>query len=114
MLGVYELLQWFADEFPNALIETCSGGGGRYDLGMMAYGFQIWASDNTWPYSRAWMQRSALLAYPAATMSCHVSNPGEDLRALDFRYKVAVGGMLGYELNILRMSDGRMRKVLVK
>lgn len=105
MLGVYELLRWFAEEFPDAQIETCSGGGGRYDLGMMAYGFQIWASDNTWPYSRLWMQRSALLAYPAATMSCHVSNPGEDLRALDFRYKVAVGGMLGYELNILRMTD---------
>ena len=105
MLGVYELLSWFAKEFPEAQIETCSGGGGRYDLGMMAYGFQIWASDNTGPYSRTWMQRSALLAYPAATMSCHVSNPGDDLRSLDFRYKVAVGGMLGYELNILRMSD---------
>lgn len=105
MLGVYDLLRWFTVEFPSAQIETCSGGGGRYDLGMMAFGFQIWASDNTWPYSRTWMQRSALLAYPAATMSCHVSNPGDDLRALDFRYKVAVGGMLGYELNVLRMSE---------
>ena len=105
MLGVYELLRWFTIEFPDALIETCSGGGGRYDLGMMHRGFQIWASDNTGPYSRLWMQRSALLAYPAATMSCHVSNPGEDLQSLDFRYKVAVGGMLGYELNILRMTD---------
>lgn len=105
MLGVYELFRWFGSEYPDAVIETCSGGGGRYDLGMMKYGFQIWASDNTNPYSRTWMQRSALLAYPAATMSCHVSNPGEDLRSLDFRYKVAVGGMLGYELNILRMTD---------
>jgi alpha-galactosidase len=45
------------------------------------------------------------MGYPAATMSCHVSNPKESLASLDYRYKVAVGGMLGYELNILKMSD---------
>lgn len=102
--GVYELIEWFNQTYPNAMIETCSGGGGRYDLGMMCYGWQIWASDNTHPYDRIWMQRSALLGYPAATMSCHVSNPGENEKSLDFRYKVAVGGMLGYELNILNMT----------
>ncbi len=105
MKGVYALLKWFTEEYPDAIIETCSGGGGRYDLGMMRYGFQIWTSDNTNPYSRTWIQRSSLLAYPAATMSCHVSNPRDDLKALDFRYKVALGGMLGYELNILNMSE---------
>lgn len=105
MLGVYRLLNWFIDRFPNAIIETCSGGGGRYDLGMMCYGFQIWTSDNTQPYARTRIQDSAMLAYPAATMSCHVSNPRGSLQSLDFRYKVAVGGMLGYELHILNMSD---------
>ncbi len=104
MKGVYRLFKWFEEHFPDTVIETCAGGGGRYDLGMMQYGFQIWTSDNTWPYARVWMQRSSLLAYPAATMSCHVSNPGEDMKSLDYRYKVAVGGMLGYELNILNMT----------
>lgn len=105
MKNVYRLLYWFRERFPDAVIETCSGGGGRYDLGMMNYGFQIWTSDNTDPYSRTAIQSNALIAYPAATMSCHVNNPHDDLRGLDFRYKVAVGGMLGYELNILKMSD---------
>lgn len=105
MKGVYRLLNWFAERFPNAIIETCSGGGGRYDLGMMCYGVQIWTSDNTDPYDRTMIQSSALLAYPAATMSCHVSDPHGVVRSLDYRYKVAVGGMLGYELNILNMSD---------
>ena len=105
MKGVYRLFDWFAARFPNAIIETCSGGGGRYDLGMMQYGFQIWTSDNTDPYARTMIQASALMGYPAATMSCHVSNPHENMRSLDYRYKVAVGGMLGYELNILNMSD---------
>ena len=105
MKGVYALLDWFGKRFPQAVIETCSGGGGRYDLGMMPYGIQIWTSDNTNPYERTMIQATAMMAYPAATMSCHVSNPRDSLRSLDYRYKVAVGGMLGYELNILNMSD---------
>ena len=105
MKGVYRLLDWFLSRFPNAVIETCSGGGGRYDLGMMAYGIQIWTSDNTRPHARTMIQASAMLGYPAATMSCHVSDPRGNRDSLDYRYKVAVGGMLGYELNILNMSD---------
>ncbi len=105
MKGVYRLLRWFGERFPNAVIETCSGGGGRYDLGMMPFGIQIWTSDNTDPYARTMIQSAAMTGYPAATMSCHVSNPKGDLRSLDYRYKVALGGMLGYELNILEMSD---------
>lgn len=111
MKGVYRLLDWFVSRFPNAVIETCSGGGGRYDLGMMQYGIQIWASDNTNPYDRTRIQASELMAYPAATMSCHVSNPKGSLASLDYRYKVAVGGMLGYELNILEMSDEIKREI---
>ena len=105
MKGVYGLLDWFCKRFPNTVIETCSGGGGRYDMAMMAYGIQIWTSDNTNPYGRTFIQSAAMTAYPAMTMSCHVSNPKGDLRSLDFRYKVALEGMLGYELNILEMSD---------
>ncbi len=105
MKGVYSLLKWFAERFPNAVIETCSGGGGRYDVGMMAYGIQIWTSDKTNPYNRTYIQSSAMIAYPAITMSCHVSDPRGELKSLDYRYKVALGGMLGYELNILNMSD---------
>ena len=105
MKGVYRLLSWFGQRFPNAVIETCSGGGGRYDLGMMQYGIQIWTSDHTDPYARTMIQSSAIMGYPAATMSCHVSDPHESMASLDYRYKVAAGGMLGYELNILNMSD---------
>ena len=105
MQGVYRLLDWFGKRFPNTVIETCSGGGGRYDLGMMPYGIQIWTSDNTNPYDRTMIQASAMVGYPAATMSCHVSNPHDNVKSLDYRYKVALGGMLGYELNILNMSD---------
>ena len=111
MKGVYRLLGLFAEKFPNAIIETCSGGGGRYDLGMMRYGVQIWTSDNTDPYARTRIQHGALTAYPATTMSCHVSDPKGDMASLDYRYKVAVGGMLGYELNILKMDDNVKKSI---
>lgn len=108
MLGVYELLSFFRKQFPNAMIETCSGGGGRYDLGMMKYGTMIWASDNTYPKARIKIQYSSLLAYPATTMSCHVSNPENVCTKpaeLKFRYEVALGGALGYEMHLPNASQ---------
>ncbi len=109
VLGVYELCRFFKEKFPYIMIEHCSGGGGRYDLGIMQYCSQIWTSDNTYPYSRTMIQYSSLLGYPASVMSCHVSNPGDNMKSLDYRFKVAVGGVLGYELNILRSSEEAKR-----
>ncbi len=116
MLGVYELFRFFRERFPNAMIENCSGGGGRYDLGMMKYSTMIWTSDNTNPMPRIKIQYSSLLAYPAATMSCHVSNPEnvcEDENALRFRWQVAVGGALGYELHLPEASES-IRNTITK
>ena len=107
ILGVYRLLRWFRETYPNAMIETCSGGGGRYDLGMMKYGTMIWTSDNTGPKSRTRIQYSSMLAYPASTMSCHVTNHKacEDEQELKYRYEIALGGALGYELDVLQGSE---------
>lgn len=108
MLGVYELFRWFREKYPHAMIENCSGGGGRYDLGMMKYSTMIWTSDNTDPHSRIQIQYSSMLGYPAATMSCHVSNHGniiETPKALKYRYEVALGGAIGYEFHLPRSSE---------
>ena len=101
MLGVYELMRWFRERFPSIVLETCSGGGGRYDLGMMKYGDLIWTSDVTNPEARTMMQYGASIAYPAATMSCHISNPWGDVDEMKFRFGVATQGMLGYEMHII-------------
>lgn len=108
MLGVYELYQWFCDEYPGVMIENCSGGGGRYDLAMMKYSSQIWTSDNTDPVSRIFIQYGSTMMYPACVMSCHVSNHSnsvENDRLLDFGYKVALQGVLGYEFDITKISE---------
>ena len=108
MCGVYELFRRLRTMFPHAMIENCSGGGGRYDLGMMKYSTQIWTSDETTPINRTYIQYGSTLGYPAATMSCHVANHNhsiEDPRKLNYGFRVALGGPLGYELNILAASD---------
>lgn len=108
MLGVYELFRWFREKYPQTMIENCSGGGGRYDLGMMKYSTMIWASDNTVPQDRVKIQYSSMLGYPAATMSCHVSNHEnicEVPRELQYRWHVALGGALGYEMHLPKSSD---------
>lgn len=108
MLGVYELYRWFTQTYPDMMIENCASGGGRYDLAMMSLSTQIWTSDNTTARQRVYIQHGATMGYPAYVMSCHVSDPthnSEDyMRSLDYKFKVAVGGMLGYELDILKMS----------
>ena len=109
MLGLYELLAWWRRTFPSAMLETCSGGGGRFDLGMLAFGETIWASDNTDPIDRILIQRGTLLAYPAAGMSCHIANRGGvcegNARTLRFRYAVAAVGSFGYEFNLAKCSE---------
>ena len=108
MLGVYELYSWFVKRFPNAVLENCSGGGGRYDLGMMKYSTQIWTSDNTEAKDRVFIQHGSSYGYPMSTMSCHVSNRHgqcEDARKLDYSFKVAINGPLGYEFNILKAEQ---------
>ncbi|MBE6652009.1 MAG: alpha-galactosidase [Ruminococcaceae bacterium] len=108
MCGVYELFRRLRAMFPNAMIENCSGGGGRYDLGMMKYSTQIWTSDNTEPVDRTYIQYGSTLGYPVTTMSCHVANHDssiEDPRKLNYGFRVAINGPLGYELNILAASE---------
>lgn len=105
MQGVYSLFKWFMETYPDAMIENCSGGGGRYDLAMMACSSQIWTSDNTNARTRTLIQYSSMMAYPASVMSCHVSNPKGNMHELDLKYKVAVNGVLGYEFNVLNTPE---------
>ena len=108
MTGVYSLYEWFLDTFPGLIIENCSGGGARYDLGIMKYSYQIWASDWTQPAGRIGIQNGSVIPYPPCVMSCHVSNAENlttDPEYLDFAYKTALNGVLGYELHLPNMPQ---------
>ncbi len=110
MLGLYELLERLTSKFPYILFESCSGGGGRYDPGMLYYMPQTWASDNIDSLNRVSIQFGTSVAYPACTMSCHVSAaPNHQtgrITTLKSRGNIAMAGTFGYELDVTKISAG--------
>ena len=109
MLGLYELLERLTTEFPDVLFEGCSGGGGRFDAGMLYYFPQIWCSDNTDPISRIGIQLGASYGYPVSAMANHVSaSPNHQTgrsAPLGTRAVAAMSGSFGYELDPLTLSE---------
>ncbi len=104
VLGFYRLLKTLAERFPEILMEGCASGGNRFDLGVLCYYPQIWASDNTDAVSRLAIQNGYSYGYPQCTYTAHVSScPNhQTLRVtpLESRFAVASFGVLGYELNL--------------
>ena len=104
ILGLYDVLRRvFRERHPNVLLESCSSGGNRFDLGMLSYSPQIWTSDDTDARERMDIQRGIYTFYPQSTVSAHVSMaPNQQtLRTtpLSSRFNVASFGVLGYELD---------------
>ena len=104
VLGLYEIMGRFTREFPHILFEGCSGGGGRFDPGILSYMPQIWASDNSDAITRLRIQYGTSLAYPLSTIAAHVSAvPNHQVgRVTPFRTRgdVAFTGAFGYELDL--------------
>lgn len=115
ILGVYDLLERLTTEFPEVLFEGCSGGGGRYDAGMLAYFPQIWCSDNTDAIERMFIQHGTSFGYPISTMGAHVSVCPNQMtgRTTPFgtRAMVAMSGTFGYELDPNEMTPEQMEQV---
>jgi alpha-galactosidase len=108
MLGLYETMAYFVREFPNVLFEGCSGGGGRFDPGILYYMPQIWTSDDSDAIARLRIQYGTSLVYPLSAISAHVSVvPNHQIgRVTPFatRGDVAMTGTFGYELDLGALS----------
>ena len=104
MLGLYDLVSYLTEKHSNILFESCSGGGGRNDLGMMRYFPQVWASDNTDAISRLPIQYGSSYLHPTISMGSHVSaSPNHQMgrtTPIETRGNVAMMGNLGYELDL--------------
>ncbi len=109
VLGVYQMQERLVQEFPNLLLENCSGGGARFDPGMLYYSPQIWCSDDTDAIERLRIQEGTALLYPLSTMGAHVSDCPNHIvhRSTPFstRGNVALSGTFGYELDITKISE---------
>ncbi|MCL1953103.1 MAG: alpha-galactosidase [Oscillospiraceae bacterium] len=105
VLGLYELLERLTSAFPHILFESCSGGGGRFDPGMLYYMPQTWCSDNTDPVDRLRIQYGTSMAYPIPSMGAHVSANRARGRVTSLRYRadIAMAGTFGYELDPLKL-----------
>ncbi len=115
MLGTYRLLERLAEAFPDVMIEGCSGGGGRFDAGMLYYCPQIWCSDDTDAVERLEIQKGTSYGYPVCTMGAHVSAcPNHQTgRTVPFatRGVVAQAGTFGYELDPAKLTEDEKKTV---
>jgi len=109
ILGVYEILERLTSAFPDVLFEGCSGGGGRFDAGMLYYFPQYWTSDDSDAIERLTIQHGTSMVMPACTMGAHVSAvPNHQVKRttpLKTRGDVAMVGQFGYELDLNTLTD---------
>ena len=115
ILGLYRIMNELTGKFPQILFEGCASGGNRFDLGILSYFPQIWASDDTDAYQRGIIQNGYSYAYPQSCYTCHVSDvPNhQTLRRtpLDTRFNVAAFGVAGYECNLCDMSKEELNEI---
>ena len=109
VLGMYEMQERLLAEFPELLLENCSGGGARFDPGMLYYSPQIWCSDDTDAIERLTIQEGTALVYPLSAMGAHVSVcPNHAVgrnTPFETRGFVALAGTFGYELDVTALSE---------
>jgi alpha-galactosidase len=115
VLGTYRLLERLLEKYPDLLIEGCSGGGGRFDAGMLYYTPQIWCSDDTDAIERLEIQRGTSYGYPPCTMGSHVSacpnhQTGRTV-PLKTRGIVAMSGTFGYEMNPALLTEEEKEEI---
>lgn len=108
VLGVYDLMGRLTSDFPDLLLETCSGGGARFDPGMLYFGPQIWCSDDTDAIERLSIQQGTAMVYPLSSIGAHVSDcPNHTVGRItpfETRGLVALAGTFGYELDVTKIS----------
>lgn len=114
-LGFYKIMDAITGAFPNILFEGCSGGGGRFDAGVLAYIPQIWTSDNSDAAARLKIQYATSMGYPVSAISAHVTavpnHQNGRITSLKMRADTAYAGVFGYELDITKMSDTELAEI---
>jgi alpha-galactosidase len=103
--GVYEVWGALRHKHPEVVFQSCSGGGGRADLGILRYADQIWVSDNTEATARLGIQAGFSQIFPANTMEAWVTDADRARVPLEFRFHVSMCGSLGIGGHLLHWSE---------
>lgn len=115
MIGLYDLLERLIQRYPDILWEGCSGGGGRFDAGMLYYTPQIWCSDNSDARDRIDIQYGTSFGYPVSAVGSHVSavpnHQNGRVTPLRTRAITAMAGTFGYELDLEKLSGEEKQEI---
>ena len=115
ILGLYDVLRRIFEPRPEVLLESCSSGGNRFDLGMICFSPQVWCSDDTDPIERLTIQGNLSYLYPQSTFGAHVSAAphAQTLRTtpLTTRGNVSFFGLLGYELDLKHLLSVEVKEI---
>jgi alpha-galactosidase len=93
--GLYHVWGTLRERHPDVIWQSCSGGGGRADLGILRLADQIWTSDNTEATARLAIQEGFSYIFPANVMEAWVTDAEAERITLDFRFHVSMCGSLG-------------------
>jgi alpha-galactosidase len=114
VLGVYDVFSRLRSEFPHVWFESCAGGGGRADLGMLRVADQVWTSDNTDAADRLDIQFGYSRAHSPRVMTNWVTDvPNQQtgrVTPFAFRFHVAMQGVLGIGGDIGEWSPAELEQ----
>ncbi|WP_309119998.1 alpha-galactosidase [Paenibacillus sp.] len=112
--AIYDIWAELRARFPRVEFETCAGGGGRIDLGMLRFADQAWPSDNTDAFDRLAIQEGFTYVYSPRVMMCWVTDSPNGLNGrrlpLSFRFRSAMTGSLGVGGNLKEWSDAELEE----
>ena len=115
ILGLYDVLRRIFEPRPQILLESCSSGGNRFDLGMLCFSPQIWCSDDTDPIERLDIQTGLSYLYPQSAFGTHVSAAPHSMTLrhtpLSTRGNVSCFGCLGYELDLKHLVPTEEKEI---
>jgi alpha-galactosidase len=107
--GLYHVWNTIRQRHPQVIWQSCSGGGGRIDLGMLRVSDMIWISDNSGAAYRLGIQQGYTQMFPATTMQAWVTDQQTDV-PFDFRFHSAMCGLLGLGANITQWSEAELER----
>ncbi|WP_152396431.1 alpha-galactosidase [Paenibacillus guangzhouensis] len=112
--ALYDIWRRLQEKHPHVQFESCAGGGGRVDMGIMRYADQFWTSDNTDALDRLRIQWGYSHAYTAKSMVCWVTETVNYMNGrqipLKFRFHSAMMGTLGIGMNLNHLTEAEMEE----
>jgi alpha-galactosidase len=105
--NLYSVLERFRQKYPHLPVMLCSGGGGRVDYGALRYFTEFWASDDTDPVERVYIQWGYSYFFPSFAVCNHITSWGK--QSLKFRTDVAMMGKMGYDIQVNGLSEKELK-----